>query len=74
MLRRRLQHVHGACAADAAEGGGVEIQIRRAPVRLPTGAERFARLSLVLKDFDSTSREKNYLAELFESNREVEVI
>ena len=43
-------------------------------LRLPTGVERFARLSLVLKDFDSTSREKNYLAELFGANREVEVL
>ncbi len=43
-------------------------------LRLPTGVERFAQLSLVLQDFDSTSREKNYLAELFGANREVEVI
>jgi hypothetical protein len=43
-------------------------------LRLPMGAERFARLSLVLKDFDSTSREKNYLAELFGANRDVEVL
>lgn len=43
-------------------------------LRLPTGGERFARLSLVLKDSDSTSREKNHLAELFGANREVEVI
>jgi DNA-binding transcriptional LysR family regulator len=43
-------------------------------LRLSTGVERFARLSLVLKDFDSTSREKKYLAELFGANRDVEVI
>jgi DNA-binding transcriptional LysR family regulator len=43
-------------------------------LRLPTGVERCARLSMVLKDFDSTSREKNYLAELFGANREVEVL
>ena len=43
-------------------------------LRLPTGVERFARLSLVLKAYDSSSREKNYLAELFGASREVEVL
>jgi DNA-binding transcriptional LysR family regulator len=43
-------------------------------LRLPMGGERFARMYLVLKDFDSTSREKNHLAELFGANRELEVI
>ena len=43
-------------------------------LRLPMGGERFARMCLVLKDFDSTSRERNYLAELFGANRDVEVL
>ena len=43
-------------------------------LRLPMGAERLARLSLVLKEFNSTSREKNYLANLFGANRDPEVL
>ena len=43
-------------------------------LRLPMGGERFARMSLVLRDFESASREKNYLAELFGANREAEVV
>jgi len=43
-------------------------------LRLPMGAERLARLSLVLKEFNATSREKNYLANLFGANREAEVL
>jgi DNA-binding transcriptional LysR family regulator len=43
-------------------------------LRLPIGGERFARMSLVVKDSESTSREKNYLAELLGANREVEVL
>jgi hypothetical protein len=31
-------------------------------------------MSLVLRDFESASREKNYLAELFGANREAEVV
>lgn len=43
-------------------------------LRLPMGGERFARMYLVLQDFDSASREKNHLAELFGANRTMEVI
>lgn len=43
-------------------------------LKLPMGGERFARMFLVLKDLDSSSREKNYLAELFGANRELEVL
>ena len=43
-------------------------------LRLPMGVERLARISLVLRDFDSTSHEKNFLAELLGATREVEVI
>ncbi|HEV2272966.1 MAG TPA: LysR family transcriptional regulator [Acidobacteriaceae bacterium] len=44
------------------------------PLRLPMGSERFARMFLVLRDFDSSSREKNYLADLFGAHRELEVL
>jgi DNA-binding transcriptional LysR family regulator len=43
-------------------------------LRLPMGVERLARMSLVLRDFDSTSHEKNFLAELLGATRAVEVI
>ncbi|HZP07099.1 MAG TPA: LysR family transcriptional regulator [Terracidiphilus sp.] len=43
-------------------------------LRLPMGGERFARMFLVLREFDSTSREKNYLADLFGANRELEIL
>jgi len=43
-------------------------------LRLPMGGERFSRVYLVLKEFDSTSREKNHLTELFGANREIEVL
>jgi len=41
---------------------------------LPLGVERFARMFLVLRDFDTASREKNYLTDRFGGNRDVEVI
>ena len=41
---------------------------------LPIGGERFARMSLVLKDTESFGREKNYLADLLGANRELEVV
>jgi DNA-binding transcriptional LysR family regulator len=41
---------------------------------VPIGGERFARMSLVLKDTESFGREKNYLVELFGSKPDVEVI
>lgn len=43
-------------------------------LQLPLGAQRIARMFLVLRDFDSAGREKKYLAEMFGANREVEVI
>jgi DNA-binding transcriptional LysR family regulator len=43
-------------------------------LRLPMGGERFARMFLVLRDFDSTSREKNHLADLLGANRDLEVL
>lgn len=43
-------------------------------LRLPMGGERLARLFLVLRDFDSSWREKNSLADKFGGNRELEVI
>lgn len=43
-------------------------------LRLPTGGERFSRMCLMIKDSDETTMEKNYLADLFGANREVEVI
>jgi DNA-binding transcriptional LysR family regulator len=43
-------------------------------LRLPLGGERFVRIFIVLRDFESAGREKNYLAERFGGNREVEVI
>jgi len=43
-------------------------------LRLPMGGEHFARVYLVLRDADSTSREKNHLADLFGANRDLEVI
>lgn len=41
---------------------------------LPMGGERFSRMFLVLKDLDATSREKNFLIDLFGANREMEVL
>jgi DNA-binding transcriptional LysR family regulator len=43
-------------------------------LRLPMGGERFARMFLVLRDFDSAGREKNFLADMFGGNRDVDVI
>jgi DNA-binding transcriptional LysR family regulator len=43
-------------------------------LRLPMGSERFARIFLVLRELDTAGREKNYLAEGFGGNRDVEVI
>ncbi len=43
-------------------------------LRLPMGVERFARMFLVLREFDTAGREKNHLADKFGGNREVEVI
>ena len=41
---------------------------------LPMGGERFARLFLVLRDLESTSQEKNFLADLFGANRPIEIL
>jgi DNA-binding transcriptional LysR family regulator len=43
-------------------------------LRLPLGGERFARIFLVLRDFDSAGREKNQLADMLGANRDLEVI
>lgn len=43
-------------------------------LNLPMGGERFARIFLVVKDLESTSREKMLLADLFGANRNMEVI
>lgn len=43
-------------------------------LQLPMGGERFARMFLVLKDLESTSREKTLLADLFGANRQLEVL
>lgn len=44
------------------------------PLRLPAGGVREVRLNLVCKDFGSSSREVNALAELLGSNRDMEMI
>ena len=44
------------------------------PLRLPMGGDRFSRMFLVLRDMESTSQEKSFLANLFGANREMEVI
>lgn len=41
---------------------------------LPMGGERFARIFLVLRDLDSTSQEKKFLADLFGANRPKEIL
>ena len=38
------------------------------------GGERFARMFLVLRDLESTSQEKNFLADLFGANRPMEIL
>jgi DNA-binding transcriptional LysR family regulator len=43
-------------------------------LRLPLGGERFARMFLVLREFERAGREKNYLAEKFGGIRELDVI
>jgi len=43
-------------------------------LRLSTGGERFARMSLLVRDSDEKSKEKSHLADLFGANRDVEVI
>jgi DNA-binding transcriptional LysR family regulator len=43
-------------------------------LRLPLGGEHFARMYLVLGDFDPTSQEKTRLADLFGANRDLEKI
>jgi DNA-binding transcriptional LysR family regulator len=43
-------------------------------LRLPLGGERFARMHLIMRDMDSTSKEKNFLADLLGAKRELEVI
>jgi DNA-binding transcriptional LysR family regulator len=43
-------------------------------LRLPMGGERFARMFLVLRDFNSSSKEKNTLVDLLGANRELEAI
>ena len=43
-------------------------------LNLPMGGERFARIFLVLREFDIARREKDYLAEMFGGNRDTEVI
>jgi len=43
-------------------------------LRMPIGGERLVRLFLVAKDIDSTSREKNYIADLLGANRDLEML
>ena len=43
-------------------------------LQLPLGGERFARMNLIMREFDSTSKERNYLGELLGAKRELEVI
>jgi DNA-binding transcriptional LysR family regulator len=43
-------------------------------LRLPVGSERFARMFLIIRDFDASSREKAFLADALGLNREVEVL
>jgi DNA-binding transcriptional LysR family regulator len=43
-------------------------------LHLPLGGERFARMYLIMRDFDSSSKEKNYLADLLGAKRELEVL
>ncbi len=44
------------------------------PLQLPIGGERFARIFLILKDFEASSPEKGFLADVFGANREVETL
>ena len=43
-------------------------------LNLPLGGERFARIFLVLREFDIAGQEKNYLVDMFGGNRDAEVI
>lgn len=43
-------------------------------LRLPLGGERFARMFLIIRDFDASSREKTFLADALGLNREVEIL
>lgn len=43
-------------------------------LRLPMGGERLARMFLVLREFDATGREKNFLADHLGANRELEIL
>lgn len=43
-------------------------------LQLPLGGERFARMNLIMRDFDSSSKEKNYLAELLGAKGALEVL
>lgn len=43
-------------------------------LRLPLGGERSARMFLIIRDFDTASQEKNFLADALGLNREVEVV
>jgi DNA-binding transcriptional LysR family regulator len=43
-------------------------------LRLPLGGERFARMNLIMREFDSSSKEKNYLADLLGAKSNLEVI
>ena len=43
-------------------------------LRLPMGGERFARMFMILRDFNSSCRERNSLADLLGANRELEAI
>jgi DNA-binding transcriptional LysR family regulator len=43
-------------------------------LRLPLGGERFARMYLIIRDLDITSKEKDYLADLLGAKGELDVI
>ena len=43
-------------------------------LQLPLGGERFARMHLIMRDMDSSSREKNFLADLLGAKDELQVI
>jgi DNA-binding transcriptional LysR family regulator len=43
-------------------------------LNLPLGGERFARMNLIMRDLDSTSKEKSFLADLLGANGGVDVI
>jgi DNA-binding transcriptional LysR family regulator len=43
-------------------------------LHLPLGGERFARMHLIMRDMDSSSKEKNYLADLLGAKGELQVL